>query len=107
MLLLPLPVFAQHIHPEKYYQTQWCNENGGTMEYRLKDATRVDCLTKDYAVEVGFVDHKYEDVGQSLYYSLMTGKAPGIVTIIDGDKNYRGHLAVEQALCEHYGIMIG
>lgn len=99
-------VYAAHIHPEKYYQKIWCSQNVGTMEYRLNDKTRVDCLTKDYAIEVGFVDHKYEDIGQSLYYSLITGKPPGIVTIIDGDKNYKEHLAIEKALCAKYGIRL-
>lgn len=63
-------------------------------------------MTKDYAVEVGFADHKYEDVGQALYYSLMTGKAPGIVAIAESNKNYREHLTIEQALCERYGIRL-
>ena len=32
-------------HHERYYQTQLCKKLNGVMEYRLKDKTRVDCLT--------------------------------------------------------------
>lgn len=37
---------------EKYYQTIFCEGLDGIIEYRLKDKTRVDCLTNEYAIEV-------------------------------------------------------
>ena len=40
---------------KKYYQTQLCNKLDGVMEYKLKDNTRVDCLTNKYAIEVDWV----------------------------------------------------
>ena len=99
-----MPVQAKHLHPEKYYQNMYCAAYGGQTEYVLSDNTRVDCLTDTQAIEFGFVDHKYEDVGQSLYYALMTGKKPAIATIIeDESKGYR-HLRILQKLCDKYAI---
>lgn len=88
-MILPLLVFAKHLHKEKYYQQQFCNEMRGIQEYRLKDKTRVDCLTSEYAIEVDFANKWAEAIGQSLYYSLMTGKQAGIYLIIENSKEQR------------------
>ena len=63
---------------EKYYQTKMCNKLGGIIEYRLKDRTRVDCLTDDYAIEVDFAKKWAESVGQSLFYAQMTKRDPAV-----------------------------
>lgn len=70
---------------EKYYQTILCNEIGGIMEYKLKDDTRVDCLTSTYAIEVDWAKKWAEAVGQSLYYSIMTKRKPAIALIVDSE----------------------
>ena len=44
--------------------------------------TRVDCLTKDYAIEFDFANKWAESVGQSLYYAHMTKKKPAVVLIM-------------------------
>lgn len=76
-------------HNEKYYQTKLCRELGGKMEYRLKDKTRVDCLTNEYAIEVDWAKKWAEGIGQALYYSLMTGKKPAVGLIVGKrDKRY-------------------
>ncbi|MDO9266618.1 MAG: hypothetical protein Q7U00_05990 [Sulfurimonas sp.] len=76
-------------HDEKYYQTKMCNEFGGDMEYVLFDKTRVDCLTKEYAIEVDFAKKWAEGIGQSLYYAEVTGKKPAIGVISgEGDEKY-------------------
>ena len=51
--------------------------------------TRVDCLAKDYAIEFDFAKKWAESVGQSLYYSKMTGKAPAVVLILTNITDYR------------------
>ena len=78
---------AKHIHPEKYYQEQWCNEQGGEIEHVLSDGTRVDCLTDTHAIEFDFANKWAEAIGQSLHYAAMTGKIPGIVLIIESKKD--------------------
>lgn len=66
---------------EKYYQTLFCKEKNGMMEHKLKDKTRVDCLTKKYAIEVDWAKKWAEAVGQSLYYSESTNKKAAIALI--------------------------
>jgi hypothetical protein len=55
------------------------------MEYRLKDKTRIDCLSSEYAIEVDWAKKWAEAIGQSLYYSLMTNKKPAIALIVDSN----------------------
>ncbi len=67
---------------EAYYVEQWCTPSFGKKEFRLWDMTRVDCLTKDYAIEFDFAKKWAESIGQSLYYSEMTHKKPAVVLIL-------------------------
>ena len=67
---------------ESYYVNQWCTPSFGKKEFRLWDATRVDCLTKEYAIEFDFAKKWAESIGQSLYYAKMTGKKPAVVLIL-------------------------
>ena len=39
---------------ESFYVSQWCRDDFGKQEFVLWDNTRVDCLTKDYAIEFDF-----------------------------------------------------
>lgn len=96
---------AAHLHSEKFYQEQWCNEHSGVMEHRLGDRTRVDCLTDEYAIEFDFAAKWAESVGQSLYYALMTGKRPGVVLIMECDDDDR-FLARLNALAGRYNIKV-
>lgn len=73
---------------EKYYQTIFCKKNNGIMEYRLKDKTRVDCLTKKYAIEVDWARKWAEAIGQSLYYAQSTNKKAAIA-LIRSEKDVR------------------
>ena len=71
---------------EADYVNTYCN---GKVEYRLFDRTRVDCLTEFHAIEYDY-GHKWaEAIGQSLYYSVRTGRKAGIVLIIDPKHNKR------------------
>lgn len=53
----------------------------------MPDGTRCDCLTETHAVEFDFGEKWSEAIGQSLYYSLQTGKKAGIVLIIETIKD--------------------
>jgi hypothetical protein len=76
-------------HNEKYYQTKLCSQLGGKMEYRLRDATRVDCITNKYAIEVDWAKKWAEGIGQALYYSIRTKKRPAVALIVGTkDKKY-------------------
>lgn len=54
----------------------------GIIEYQLPDRTRVDCLTDEYAIEYDWAKKWAESIGQSMYYSKMTGKKPAVAIII-------------------------
>lgn len=81
--------YAAHYQPEKVYQKEWCDKYNGIMEYRLPDKTRVDCVTKNYAVEFDFANKWAESIGQSLYYGLITGKKPAVVLIIEKSSDWK------------------
>ena len=90
-LLLLLFLGCSHTpkkYNEKYYQTLICEQLDGKMEYVLKDRTRVDCLSDEYAMEVDFAKKWAESIGQSLFYAEMTGKKPAIGLIV-GKKDAR------------------
>ena len=74
---------------EAYYQNEWCTPDFGRKEVILWDMTRVDCMTKDYAIEFDFAKKWAESIGQALYYSKLTGKAPAIVLILTSPTDYR------------------
>lgn len=74
---------------EMYYENEWCTTDFGRKEVILWDMTRVDCMTKDYAIEFDFAKKWAEAIGQSLYYSKLTGKAPAIVLILTSPTDYR------------------
>ncbi len=82
-------VMAKHNHKEVWYQTKWCEEHDGILEYVLTDKTRVDCLTEDYAIEFDFGSKWAEAIGQSLHYGAETGRQPGVVLIIEKGSEYK------------------
>ena len=74
---------------ESYYVNQWCTSDFGRKEAVLWDMTRVDCLAKDYAIEFDFAKKWAEAIGQSLYYSKLTGKKPAVAIILTSINDYR------------------
>ena len=105
LISLSCIVYAKHTQNEHYYQNIWCKEQKGITEYILPDKTRVDCLTKEYAVEFDFAHKWAESVGQSLYYAKMTNKKPAIVLIMEAssdDKYYQR----AQLLAQSYNITL-
>ncbi|WP_100913519.1 hypothetical protein [Pseudoalteromonas spongiae] len=65
---------------EAYYVKRNCS---GAIEHRLPDKTRIDCLTDTHAIEYDWGKKWHEALGQSLYYSAMSGKKAGIVLIVN------------------------
>ncbi len=81
---------AARLYPESAYQKQWCEAHNGQLEYRLNDKTRVDCLTKDLAVEFDFANKWAECAGQAQYYGLKTGRQATCVLIMEhGEKDLK------------------
>lgn len=101
-----LTACSEKRHKEKYYQTKLCEELNGVMEQSLLDRTRVDCLTKEYAIEVDFAKKWAEAVGQSLYYASMTGKKPGIGIIVGESNKDTRNIKRLEVLTEKYDIKL-
>jgi hypothetical protein len=83
LMLIASVCTAANQHPEKWYQTIWCDDHNGTMEVVLPDGTRADCVTEKYAIEFDFGYKWAESIGQCLNYALQTSKRAGIVLIIE------------------------
>ena len=93
---------AKNLHPEKWYQNQHCK---GQIEVVLPDKTRCDCLTDTHAIEYDFAKKWTEAIGQSLYYSLQTGKRAGIVLISESPKDYKYWLRLNSTI-DHFKLPI-
>jgi len=89
LLLIPKPSLAKRANPESYYQNKHCK---GHVEYKLDDNTRVDCLTKDLAIEFDFANKWAEGVGQALYYSAKTGKKATVALIMENKEHDQKYL---------------
>jgi len=96
---------ARRLHPESFYQKKWCEKASGLIEYKLRDRTRVDCLTSQYAIEFDFGSKWAEAIGQALHYSLMTGKKPGIVLILESEKDMKYWNRMNKVI-QSYGLKI-
>ena len=68
----------------------WCLNKGGETQYRNKDGTYVDCLTKEFAIEAEYDYNWKESIGQALHYAESTNKKAGILFIqrSDSKKDY-------------------
>ncbi len=90
---------AKRKHHEKYYQENWCTGRGD-IEVVLPGRTRCDCLTSTHAVEFDFANKWAEAIGQSLYYSLQTGRRAGIALIIEKKSDYKHWLRLNSTIME-------
>lgn len=99
-------VFAAHIYLEKDYQYAWSRRNNGMVEYVLPDSTRVDCVTRDYAIEFDFAKKWEESIGQALYYGLVLHKKPGVVLILEHPLSDQKYLVRLNAVAKQYGITV-
>ena len=104
--IFPNVTYATHLYPEKTYQNAWCKTHNGISEYTLDDKTRVDCLTRNYAIEFDFAEKWAESVGQALYYSIKTSKNPGVVLIIENQTKEENYLKRLQTIATKYNIKI-
>ena len=106
LCLLALVAGCSHapLH-EKDYQRWWCERHGGELEHRLQDKTRVDCLTKEYAVEVEYAPKWAESIGQALYYAQSTGRKPAVLLIVR-DKDDERFLKRLRTVAKEQGIKV-
>ena len=102
---VPTGALAKHQHLEKWYQNKWCAEHRGQAEVVLPDGTRADCLTDTHAVEFDFGGKWAEAIGQALYYGLQTGKRPGVVLILENEKDSKHWLRLNSTV-KHFRLPV-
>ena len=71
----------------------------------LADNTRADCITTTHAIEFDFGKKWAEAIGQSLFYSLQTGKRAGIVLILDNPRDRKYWIRLNSTI-QHFGLPI-
>ena len=76
------------------------------VEVRLWDLTRVDMLTKEYAIEVDWAPKWAEGIGQALYYAQVTGKKPGVILLIKDIKKEARFVYRLQIVAAKYDIKV-
>jgi hypothetical protein len=104
--VLPVGVsYAKRLHSEKWYQDRVCMSYGGQAEVVLQDKTRCDCLTDTHAIEFDFGSKWAESIGQSLYYSVQTGKRAGIVLILEKENDLKYYERVEKVI-EYFDLPV-
>jgi hypothetical protein len=74
-------------------------------EYRLDDNTRVDLLSKEYAIEVDYAHKFYESVGQATYYAIKTGRKPAIILLIK-DESEQKYIDRCRKICENVEVTV-
>jgi len=101
LLAISLYALANNIHNEEYYRARWCQNSKGEAEVVFKDGTRCDYITDTHAIEFDFASKWAEAIGQSLHYSLMSGKRAGIVLILRSEKDNRYKVRLERIITEY------
>ena len=107
IILFFLSFSANAIEKEEFYSNKFCEELAGQSQFKLKDLSRVDCLTETHAFEVDWADGMkvYEAIGQSLYYASQTGKKPGILLLIRKD-NSEKHIRKIKEVIRYFDLDI-
>jgi len=96
---------TQTHYKESVYQKAWCLRNRGQVEVVLPDKTRADCITDTHAIEFDYGRKWAEAIGQALYYSIQTGKQPGIVLILENEKDYKFWIRLNTVI-DHFGLKV-
>ena len=87
LIFLAQPAYAKRLKHEAVYQKEWCTKHNGAIDYKLNDNSKVDCITDTHAVEFDYGEKWIQAMRKSRHQSLNTGKAPGIVLILENSKD--------------------
>lgn len=105
-LYFPIAVFARHVYPEKYYQSEYAKTlSNAETEVVAPEGPRCDILTNTHAIEVDFANKWGEAIGQSLNYALQFNKRAGILLILENPSDYKYYIRVN-TIIKHFGLPI-
>lgn len=95
LLLLPnISIGQRRANKEVVYQNEFSKKLtrdsiSNETEVTMNDRTRCDIVTDTFAIEVDFANKWAESIGQSLHYSLLLGKKPCILLIMESVKDVK------------------
>lgn len=95
MLLSPSDTLAKR---EADYVKETCK---GLVEYKVGKRKKVDCLTKNFAIEYDFSNKWFECYGQAKFYSMATGKKPACLLILT-KPHHNNHVIEFQSMLDFY-----
>lgn len=102
----PVPaVVAAHLENEVIHGKRLAVKYRGRAEVVMEDGTRVDILTDCEAIEIDWAPKHYEAVGQALWYSILTGKEPAIILLVEREGDQR-HVDRCRRICKRVGIKL-
>ena len=102
-LLIPSLVFAERLHPKRWYQERWCAKYFENDTVSVSD--QYDCLSDKYVIEFDYADMWYEAIGESLHYALQTGRKAGIVLIMENESDLKYWIKLKKTI-EYYNLPI-
>lgn len=70
------------------------------------DGTRADLVNSEYAIEVEWAEKWKESIGQSIYYSIVHNKKPGIILLRKKGLDVSHHIYRCQTVCAKVGITL-
>lgn len=74
------------------------------LERRLWDGTRVDILTKNWAVEVDWASKWTEAIGQCQWYAANTERTPGVCLLVKDFATESHYIYRCKTVCENLDI---
>ena len=90
--------------PEPNHTKELAVITGGKAEVTTPVGTRCDLVSDTHTIEVEWASKAYEAIGQSLHYSLELAKEPGILFLVESDKDIEFASVRANKVCRLYKI---
>lgn len=101
---------AKYREERPHTEPDWCKlialKYDAMIEVRLFDASRVDLLNDEYALEVDWAGNWEEAIGQSLWYAIVTEKKPGVVLLVKNPDRDEEDIHKALIVCEKTQIKL-
>ena len=97
---------------EDWRETQWsgwlAKKLDGIPEARTYTGQRVDILTSEYAIEVGWAKESVisQDIEQTKSYAHMTYRKPAIIWLSDDSEKSKKAIKIMQVRCQYQNIKL-
>ena len=89
---------------EVFFCKQLAPKYNAELEVKMWDKSRVDLLNDTHSIEADWAKKWCEGVGQCLYYSIQTGKKPGLLLLCQKNNGDEKYIYRAQAVCAKHNI---